>query len=249
VIPLRDANPTRRTPVITLGLIVACTVAFAWELGILWSGGERALTAFVEEHGVVPTALWAALGRMDLLSEPSTDLVKSAFLHGGWLHLGGNMLYLWIFGNNVEDRLGRWWFLAFYLVGAAVAGIAHAVIAPQSAVPLVGASGAIAAALGAYLVLFPRARIQSLVFLGFFYQLIAVPAVLVLGFWFVLQLVDGFTSLGAGTADDTGIAFFAHIGGFVFGVLIGLLVRRLGTPTAPRVAPPAAPRPEPGGMG
>jgi membrane associated rhomboid family serine protease len=236
--------------VVTLGLIVACTVAFAWELGILWSGGESALIAFVDEHGVVPSALFGAFGRMDLFAEPVTDLVKSLFLHGGWLHLGGNMLYLWIFGNNVEDRLGRLGFLGFYLVGGSIAGLSHAAIAPGSSVPLVGASGAIAAALGAYLVLYPRARIQSLVFLGFFYQLVAVPALIVLGFWFVLQLLDGFTTLGAGTADDAGVAFFAHIGGFVFGALAGLVIRRLpGRASTREAQAPPDPRPEPGGVG
>jgi membrane associated rhomboid family serine protease len=136
-----------------------------------------------------------------------------------------------------------------------VSGVSHALVAPASEVPLVGASGAIAAALGAYVVLFPRARIQSLVFLGFFYQLIAVPAVLVLGFWFVLQLIDGVTSLGAGTADDAGIAFFAHIGGFVFGALAGLVIRRLSPAVGSAGSPPASPpppaeaRPEPGGVG
>jgi membrane associated rhomboid family serine protease len=250
VIPLRDANPTRRTPVVTLGLIIACTVAFAWEVGLLVSGGEAALTAFVDEHGVVPVALAAAFARFDLLAEPATDLVKSLFLHGSWIHLGGNMLYLWIFGNNIEDRLGRLGFLLFYLAGGAIAGLTHAAIAPRSDVPLVGASGAIAAALGAYLVLYPRARIQSLVFLGFFYQLIAVPAVIVLGFWFVLQLIDGFTTLGAGTADDAGIAFFAHIGGFVFGMVAGLVIRWLsGRVPVVDAPPPAGPRPEPGGVG
>ena len=123
-------------------------------------------------------------------------LVTSMFLHGGWLHLLGNMLFLWIFGNNVEDRLGPVPFLLFYLVGGIAAALAQVAIDPTSTVPLVGASGAIAAALGAYIVLFPRARILSLVFLGFFYQLLEVPAVIVLGFWFVLQLIDGLASLG-----------------------------------------------------
>ena len=237
MIPLRDANPTRRTPVVTLALIVACTVAFAWELGILVSGGEAALASFLEDHGVIASSLVAAVGRGDLVSEPVADLVTSLFLHGGWLHLAGNLLYLWIFGNNVEDRLGRLPFLLFYLAGGIAADLTQVAIDPASDVPLIGASGAIAAALGAYVVLFPRARIQSLVFLGFFYQLIAVPAVLVLGVWFVLQLIDGFASLGVGTAAEAGIAFFAHIGGFVFGAVLGLILRRL------RPMPPLPPSP------
>jgi membrane associated rhomboid family serine protease len=151
-------------------------------------------------------------------------LVTSQFLHGGWLHILGNMLYLWIFGNNIEDRLGRVWFLLFYLAGGVAAALAQVAIDPTSDVPMIGASGAIAATLGAYLVLYPRARITSLVFLGFFYQLIDVPALVVLAFWFILQLVDGLASLGVASSGG-GVAFFAHIGGFVFGALIALLVR------------------------
>jgi rhomboid family protein len=138
----------------------------------------------------------------------------------------GNMLYLWIFGNNVEDRLGRPGFALFYVTGGLIAGLSQVAVSPGSSVPLVGASGAIAATLGAYLVLYPSARIEAIVFLGFFYQLMRVPAVIVLGFWFVLQLLDGIASLGA-TTTGGGVAFFAHIGGFVFGMVIGLIVRTL----------------------
>jgi membrane associated rhomboid family serine protease len=225
VIPLRDANPTRRTPVVTLALIALCGIAFAWELGILAQGGDEALTRFIEAHGVVPAALVGALGRGDLLSEPVLDVFTSMFLHAGWLHLLGNLLYLWIFGNNVEDRMGRPMFLGFYLLGGIAAVAGQALIDQTSEVPMIGASGAISAALGAYLVLYPRARIQSLVFLGFFYQLIAVPAVIVLGFWFVLQVIDGLGSLGAASSVDGGVAVFAHIGGFVIGALLGLPFR------------------------
>jgi membrane associated rhomboid family serine protease len=161
------------------------------------------------------------------------------FLHAGWLHILGNMLYLWIFGNNVEDRLGRIPFLLFYLVGGITAALTQVVIDPHSQVPLVGASGAIAAALGAYIVLFPGARILSLVFLGFFYQLLEVPALVILGFWFVLQLISGAAALGATTATG-GVAFFAHIGGFVMGVAVGLLLRVVGAGTVrgrPRSVP------------
>jgi len=172
----------------------------------------------------VPAELTAAWSSGVNLPGEALTLVTSQFLHGGWLHILGNMLYLWIFGNNVEDRLGRFRFLLFYLVGGVVAGLTQVAIAPNSPVPTIGASGAIAATLGAYLVLFPRARITSLVFLGFFYQLIDVPAVIVLVFWFVLQLIDGIASLGMTDASG-GVAFFAHIGGFVFGALVGLVVR------------------------
>ncbi|HEY7523651.1 MAG TPA: rhomboid family intramembrane serine protease [Candidatus Limnocylindrales bacterium] len=227
MIPLRDANPTRRTPVVTVGLIVLCVVAFVIELGVLATDGSSGLTAFVVEHGVVPAELMGAVSGSGTPIGEAADIVTSMFLHAGWLHLAGNMLYLWIFGNNIEDRLGRLGFAAFYLAGGVAAALAQVAVDPRSEVPLVGASGAIAAILGAYLVLFPRARILSLVFLGFFYQLIAVPAVLVLGFWFILQVIDGVTSLGADTAEG-GVAFFAHIGGFALGLVLGALIRRRG---------------------
>ncbi len=236
MIPLRDANPTRRTPIVTLALVVACFVAFAFELGRLGSGGTEALNAFVTEWGIVPAELTAAWPAGPDLAGEALTLITSQFLHGGWLHLLGNLLFLWIFGNNIEDRLGRIRFLVFYLVGGAVAGLAQVAIDPDSAIPTIGASGAIAATLGAYVVLFPRARITSLVFLGFFYQLIDVPAVVVLVFWFLLQLIDGVASLGASDAAGGGVAFFAHIGGFVFGALVGLVLRtvdRRGGSAAP----------------
>jgi membrane associated rhomboid family serine protease len=225
VIPLRDANPTRRTPVVTLALIAACGIVFAWQLGLLVEGGDEALNAFIVERGTVPAELSAAIGRSDWLSGPVLDVFTSMFLHAGWLHLLGNMLYLWIFGNNVEDLMGRPLFLGFYLLGGVAAVAGQMAIDPASEIPMIGASGAISATLGAYLVLYPRARIQSLVFLGFFYQLIAVPAVIVLGFWFVLQVIDGLGSLGAATGVEGGVAFFAHIGGFVIGALLALPFR------------------------
>ena len=237
MIPLRDANPTRRTPLVTRAIAVACFVVFAWELGLLASGGEVALDAFVTSWGVVPADLTAAWSRGDVLSGETATLIASQFLHGSWLHLLGNMLYLWIFGNNVEDRLGRVVFVAFYLTGGVLAGLSQVAIDPSSSVPTIGASGAIAATLGAYLVLFPRARITSLVFLGFFYQLINVPAIIVLGFWFVLQVADGIASLGVTTVG--GVAVFAHIGGFVAGALAArLLFVRAGRPGR-STAPPA----------
>jgi membrane associated rhomboid family serine protease len=244
VIPLRDANPIRQTPIITLALIIAYFATFAWELGILASAGNAALDAFITRWGVVPADLTAAWARGDYLSQQTATLVTSQFLHGSWQHLLFNMLFLWIFGNNVEDRFGRLGFLGFYLLGGVLAGISQVAIDPTSTVPTIGASGAIAATLGAYFVLFPRARVTSLVFLGFFYQLIDVPAVLVLGFWFALQLIDGLTALGV-IQRGGGVAFFAHIGGFVVGAVMARIVllvseRRRGTaaPPAPS-APPA----------
>jgi len=225
VIPLRDANPTRRTPVVTIALVVACFVVFAGELFVLWQGGEDALVALIEQWGTIPAQLTAAIEAGNWVSEPVGDVFTSMFLHAGWLHLLGNMLYLWIFGNNVEDRMGRVLFLLFYLAGGVAAVAGQTLIDPTSTAPMIGASGAIAAVLGGYLVLFPRARIQSLVFLGFFYQLIEVPAVIVLGFWFVLQVIDGLGSLGATDEVAANVAFFAHIGGFVAGAVIAIPFR------------------------
>jgi membrane associated rhomboid family serine protease len=224
VIPLRDRNPTRRTPFVTLAVIAACIGVFLLELSVSASGGDAALERFFEQWGAVPSHISAAVRTGDLGSQAIVGIFTSMFLHGGWLHLFGNLLFLWIFGNNVEDRLGSAAFALFYVAGGVAAALAQVVIDPTSDAPLVGASGAIAAALGAYIVLFPGARILSLVFLGFFYQLLEVPAVIVLGYWFVLQLVSGVASLGAETAGG-GVAFFAHIGGFVMGVVVGLVLR------------------------
>jgi membrane associated rhomboid family serine protease len=226
VIPLRDANPTRRTPVVTLGLIAACAIVFAVQLGMMADGGDVGLALFVTHWGVVPAELVAALGSGALISQETATLVTSQFLHGSLLHIGGNMLYLWIFGNNIEDRFGPLRFLVFYLVGGIVAALAQVAIAPTSTVPTIGASGAIAATLGAYLVLFPRARVTTAIFLVFFFQLIEVPAAIVLGFWFILQLLDGLGSLGVSAPTQVGgVAFFAHIGGFLFGAAVALVVR------------------------
>jgi membrane associated rhomboid family serine protease len=227
VIPLRDVNPTRRTPVVTIALIVACLAVFAYELGLESGPGDSALTHFMTRYGVVPARVTAALDHGELLSPAALPLVTSQFIHGGWLHLLGNMLYLWIFGNNVEDRMGRLPFLLLYLGGGVVAALTQVAVDPTSRIPLVGASGAISAALGAYLVFFPSARVLTAVFLGFFYQLVELPAFVLLGFWFVLQLVDGILSLGASSAVGGGVAFFAHVGGFLMGMAVALLWRPL----------------------
>jgi membrane associated rhomboid family serine protease len=229
MIPLRDANPTRRTPVVTLAIIAACTAVFAYQLFLGSVRGSASLDAFVTRWAVVPAELVAALSAGAIVSAETATLVTSQFLHGGFFHIAGNLLFLWIFGNNVEDRFGRPGFLAFYLVGGIVAGLTQVAIDPESTIPVIGASGAIAATLGAYLVLFPRARVTTVIFLVFFYQLIDLPAVFVLAFWFLLQLVDGLGSLGmTAAAGSGGVAFFAHIGGFVFGALVGWLVRTTG---------------------
>ena len=220
----------------TIGLVVACLVAFAWELGLQVSGGDDALDAFITQWGVVPADLTTAWATSGILSLETATLITSQFLHGGWLHLLGNLLFLWIFANNIEDDLGRLVFLLFYLGGGAAAGLTQVAIDPASTIPMIGASGAIAAVLGGYIVLYPRARITSLVFLGFFYQLIDVPAIVVLGVWFALQLIDGIASLGlAGT--EGGVAIFAHIGGFVAGVIAARLL--LAVRRRPGSRPPA----------
>jgi membrane associated rhomboid family serine protease len=150
-------------------------------------------------------------------------LLTSMFLHGGWLHLIGNMLYLWIFGDNIEEQFGRLGYVILYLVGGVAAGLAQVAIDPGSTVPTIGASGAVAAILGAYLVLYPRARVRTLVLLFYFIRLVDLPAVLVLGLWFVMQLFSGVSSLANVGAD--GVAYFAHIGGFLLGMLAGFLAR------------------------
>jgi membrane associated rhomboid family serine protease len=235
VIPLRDANPIRRVPLVTIALIAASVAAFAYELGTQSTGGDAALDRLFRQFGLVPADLTAALGggRSDGLAGELLTIPTSMFLHGGWLHLIGNMLYLWIFGNNVEDRLGRLPFLVFYLVGGLAAAVSQVLISPHSEVPVIGASGAIAAVLGAYIVLYPRARILSLVFLGFFYQLLQVPAIVVLGLWFVLQLIDGIASLGVASSGG-GVALFEHIGGFITGVAIALILRSIARTPPPR---------------
>jgi membrane associated rhomboid family serine protease len=235
VIPLRDANPVRRFPLVTIGLIVACVVAFAYELGTQSTGGDAALERLFRQFALIPADLTAAIdgGSTDRIGGQLLTIVTSMFLHGGWLHLIGNMLYLWIFGNNIEDRFGRVRFLLFYLLGGLVAALTQVLVSPTSDVPVIGASGAIAAVLGAYLVLYPGARILSLVFLGFFYQLLQVPAVIVLGLWFLLQLIDGIASLGVESSAN-GVALFEHIGGFLTGVAIGLAVRTLAGRRRPR---------------
>jgi membrane associated rhomboid family serine protease len=224
VIPLRDANPTRRTPVVTIAIIGVSFAVFGLELAIQATGGEDALAALFRTYGLVPADLVAALKAGRIADPAVASLIAYQFLHGGWIHIGANLLYLWIFGNNVEDRLGRPAFLAFYLAGGIVAAFTQVAIDPGSDVPLVGASGAIAAVLGAYVVLYPRARVLSIVFLVVFFQLTEVPSIIVLGLWFVLQVIDGIASLGV---DDVvgGVAIFAHIGGFSAGLAAGLLVR------------------------
>jgi membrane associated rhomboid family serine protease len=231
MLPLRDARPPRRFPIVTTLILAVCVLAFGYELWVLVQGGEEALNAFLERRGLVAADLVSAWQAGDYASMATLGLVTHILLHGSWLHLFGNLLFLWIFGPNVEDRLGRLTFLALFMAGGLAAAGLQVVVDPTADLPMVGASGAISAVLGAYLVLFPRARIQSLVFLVFFYELIALPSVLVLGFWFVLQLIDGVASLGLTEEVAGGIAFWAHIGGFLAGVLLALPLRFVRRPS------------------
>jgi membrane associated rhomboid family serine protease len=243
MIPLRDANPVRRTPVVTIAIITACIIAFAYRIGLdFGSDGGAGVEAFFEHYGFVPAHLSAAFDTGRGLGEQALSVVTSMFLHVDIQHIVGNMIFLWIFGNNIEDRLGRLGFIVFYLFAGAIAALAQFAIDPSSTVPMVGASGAISGILGAYVILFPGARVLSLVPFVFFYQLLNVPAWVYLGVWFVLQLIDGLGSVGA-AGSQGGIAFFAHIGGFVVGVVVGLLLRNRGSGRGERV------RRSPAGLG
>ncbi len=213
MIPLRDENPAQRTAIVTRVLIVLNVLGFLQQM--FQGDGIR---DFLFAWGFIPERLTAALVGAGDPSAVGLSLVSSMFLHGGWLHLLGNMWYLWIFGDNIEDRLGHLRFLVFYLVAGIVSALAHAFFNPGSPVPTVGASGAIAGVLGAYAQAFPRARVVTLVPIFFFFQVIALPALLVLGLWFVFQFLSGALSMGG--AGSGGVAWWAHIGGFAFGYVV-----------------------------
>ncbi len=222
MLPIRDEIRTHRFPFVNYTLIALNIIVFIFEL---MAGPD--LEAALYEIALIPANVTAGFDLGDLKA-----IFTSMFLHAGLSHLLGNMLYLWIFGDNVEDRLGHFWYLVFYLAGGIVAAFAHVALNPNSVIPTVGASGAIAAVLGAYLILFPQVKVLTFVPIGFFLRLTLLPASLLLGFWFVLQLFNGLLTLGL--ADMGGTAFWAHIGGFVFGVLIGWLCNKknLGQPVS-----------------
>lgn len=214
MIPIHDDNPTTITPYVTIGLIVACALVFLWQVG----HGPRGQQAIAFGLGFVPALLLAGkeLPPELYLVPPEVALFTSMFLHGGWMHLIGNMLYLWIFGNNVEDAMGHGRFVAFYLLCGLAAAMAQALPAPDSTVPMIGASGAISGVLGAYLLLHPHARVMVVIPFGFFLHTVYLPAVAVLGIWFFVQIIS---SLGA-SGGQGGVAWFAHIGGFVAGMAL-----------------------------
>src|SRR6058998_3626536 len=213
MIPFRDNIPSRSFPTITVSIIIANVLVFFYELSL----GSRSFERFIMQYGVVPTTVLAWPESHVPFTAVALPFFTSIFLHGGWLHLIANMWYLWIFGDNVEDRLGPVRYLAFYLIGGIVASIAHYATAPASRVPMVGASGAIAAVLGAYAITFPRARVITLIPFFPFVQIVALPALAVLGLWFVFQFFSGALSLAWSARG--GVAWWAHIGGFVFGML------------------------------
>ena len=213
MIPLHDDNPTELPPVVTVSLITACVLVFFYQVSL----PERAGELFVYRFGAIPAVVFGQTVPLPELAgvPPSLTLITSMFLHGGWMHVIGNMLYLWIFGNNIEDVMGHVRFVIFYVTCGVIAALSHAMIEPSSTIPMVGASGAISGVLGAYLVLFPRAQVLVLIPLGIFTRTMYVPAGFVLGLWFVLQLLSGGMSLGR---EGGGVAFFAHVGGFVAGI-------------------------------
>src|SRR5918992_5916269 len=198
MIPLRDIIPSRTTPVVTIGLIVVNALVFFYQ----WSLGERDGEAFALFYGLIPAAFsWITV-------------LTSMFLHGGVLHFGGNMLYLWIFGDNVEDRMGHGRFLVFYLMCGMAAALAQTIVNPDSVVPMVGASGAIAGVMGAYFVLYPHSRILTLIPIFFFIQLVEVPAIFFLGIWFVMQFLSGVGSIATATGEPAGgRGVWGHVGG------------------------------------
>ena len=212
MLPLSDHNPRRTTPYINYLLVALNILVFLWELS-LGDNIEPALRVVA----FVPMRFWSSPNIVANIIR----MFVSMFLHGGWLHLGGNMLYLWIFGDNVEDRLGHFRYAIFYLACGVIATLAHAVANPMSRMPSIGASGAIAGVLGAYLVLFPRAMVTTLIPIFVFITVREVPAILVLGLWFVLQFFSSVASLGIPEAQNAGgVAYFAHVGGFVAGMIL-----------------------------
>lgn len=223
MIPLNDNNPTKITPYVTYTLIAINILVFIYQLSL----SSQELSQFFQTYALVPRQLTEGFtsGETAQIIPPVLTLFTSQFLHGGFLHLGGNMLYLWIFGNNIEEQLGRFKYIIFYLLCGALAALAQWFFSMQSEVSALGASGAIAGVMGAYIIKFPKAKILALIPIGFFITTFRIPAIVFLGFWFVMQAFYGIASLQA-TADvgAGGVAYWAHAGGFVFGVILGPLL-------------------------
>jgi membrane associated rhomboid family serine protease len=219
MIPLRDEIPSERTPYVTRVLLALNVAAFLYEITL-----GPGLRAFVYDWGLLPARVVLAVQGGEPAAPAALTVFSSMFLHGGWAHLLGNMWYLFIFGDNVEDRLGHAGYLAFYFAAGLAAAALHVALHAQSWTPTVGASGAIAGVLGAYLVSYPKARVITLVPLFPFFQVMALPAVIVLGLWFVFQFFSGALALGMSGAG--GVAWWAHVGGFAFGMLVALVAPR-----------------------
>ena len=240
MIPIKDyAGPRRRLPWITWGLIAVNVVVFLYQVSL---GADA--QAFMFAYSVVPVALTHGIPQTSLPGVPAhipfhtpspvyLTLITSMFLHAGWLHIGGNMLFLYIFGDNVEDRMGHIPYLLFYLFCGVVAGITQVAVDPGSSIPSLGASGAIAGVLTAYLVLFPLARVRTIIFIVFFFTIVTLPAFVLIGIWFLLQFLDGVAALSNVQQGMGGVAYFAHVGGFVTGLVITFLLR-------PWLRPPAS---------
>ena len=222
MIPLRDANPSRHAPLVTVLIIAANCLVFFYEVSL----GERGLTRLVFTFGMIPARVTMFPASPDIsFGDAFFPLFTSMFLHAGWLHLIGNMWFLWIFGDNVEDRLGKLRFLLFYLLCGLGAGLAHTLFNLNSTIPTLGASGAVAGVLGAYFLLFPGAKVLTLVPF-FFLILMELPAYLILLYWFVLQLFSGAISLGARGSEVGGVAWWAHVGGFLLGAVLVKVLQR-----------------------
>ena len=211
MIPLRDDNPTTHPPVITIALIVACVLVFLWQ-----SMNMARMEQIIMMLGAIPAALTGISPAGHAALPAPLTVVTSMFLHGGWMHLIGNMLFLWIFGNNVEDSMGHIRFVMFYLVCGCIAVLAQTLALPDSTIPMIGASGAVSGVLGAYLLLYPHARVLVLIPLGLLSRILYLPAVLVLGLWLALQVVSALLA----DPGQPGIAFGAHVGGFLAGMLL-----------------------------
>jgi len=219
IIPIRDDSVLRRLPIVTYGVIFTCSAVFVWELGL----NSRALASATYSLGMIPAVL---LGHAELPSRLAiipawATVLTSMFVHGGWLHLLGNMLYLWLFGRGVESTLGPIRFSILYLISGMVAAMTQAFTNPVAEVPMIGASGAIAGTLGAYLILLPRANVVLFIWIFIFVRLVSVPAILLLALWFATQLL----SAVAASPNEPGVAFWAHVGGFVAGMVLVLLLR------------------------
>lgn len=236
MIPIRDYNPTTRTPYVTIALIACCILVFIWQLSLDPRSGE----IMVRQFGFIPALLFghAAWADGTALIPSWTTLFTSMFLHGGIMHLAGNMLYLWIFGNNIEDVMGHTRFLAFYLLCGLIAAIAQAIPDPGSTIPMIGASGAISGVLGAYLLLFPKAQVQVIIPIGFFIMR-TLSAGWLLGIWIAFQVISGLAADPSGG----GVAWWAHVGGFVAGMALVHLFRQsdIKTPSDPGLPSERAP--------